>query len=883
VQETLEQVKRADPVAPSRLEPGLPRDIETICLACLHKDPARRYASADALADDLGRFSSGESILARATGSVERTWRWCRRNPTVAALSAAVGMLLIALILGSTTAALRLRRARDMARAAEAQRTEQLWASYLAQARAGRFSRRAGQRFDSLKALASAAKIRVSNELRNEAIACLTLVDLRVMRACGATPDPESSLAFDAEVERYAVGDHRGGIRVLRVDDDREIARMPSVGETCIAMGFSPDGRRLAAGYAKGPRYRVLIWDLARRVRVEIGPDARHFGVFSPDGSRFAQPLAGDEVGLFDSTTGAILARSRLAPDSCFGLAYHPDGRRLATIGEQSTTVRVIDPASGEQLWSHDFDTAFGALAWRPDGRLLALGGDDQQIYVWDMAEDRLLSVLDGHRNAVIALAFNHDGRLLISSSWDVTTRLWDPVLGRSLLETPGYARIMQSVHRRVPFTEARYAFTADNHTRSSIWEVADPAVCRVLHHGMVGNRTARPPTSGPTSLFFHPGGRILASTSTDGIRFWDSSSGDELAHMPARMGSIAFSPDGSRLVTNEVTGLRLWPIRHDADVSGELFRFGPASVVEAANGISGGTTSWDGSGRFLAVSVAPRGHEAALLDLQNSGKPIRFEHPGRWLSAVLSPDGRWLATYTWKGRGIRVWDVVRRALAREWEAATAFAAFSPDGRWLVTSAEGQDYRLWHVGSWRPGPSIPLKGVLPLAFSPESTLLALNGLGPVLLVDPASGREVAVLESAAGSSALSFSPDGRQLATGTGEHTILLWDLGRVREELRALGLDWDASSLPPRKGDIPPARVEIVVATGDNLGIGELMRGASLPALDARPDLAALWLEHGGYYATRAQWEKVSAPSPGAGPRRGRPPVELAARRDHP
>ena len=102
VLETLEQVKTAEPVPPSRLVPGLPRDVETICLKCLQKEPGKRYDIAEALAEDLRRFQAGEPILARRIGGAERAWRWCRRNPAVAGLLAAVAM---ALVLGTAVSA----------------------------------------------------------------------------------------------------------------------------------------------------------------------------------------------------------------------------------------------------------------------------------------------------------------------------------------------------------------------------------------------------------------------------------------------------------------------------------------------------------------------------------------------------------------------------------------------------------------------------------------------------------------------------------------------------------------------------------------------------------------------------------------------------------
>jgi WD40 repeat protein len=684
-----------------------------------------------------------------------------------------------------------LAASRDRALAAEARRTDQLWESYLAQAHAVRLSHHAGQRFDSLKALSEAAKIRVTAGLRNEAIACLAMVDVRVDRPFGAAPDPGCAIVVDLDVERYAVADRRGGIRVLSAADDRELVRLPGAGDPCRNIDFSPDGRRLVAGYGNWPRLRLLIWDLTRGESVAIPhSDAWAFGAFSPDGRRFAVPMEGDAIGFFDTDTGTLQARSPVAPDSLAGFAYHPDGRRLATFGTKSTTARVIDPERGE-VWSHRFEAPFSSIAWRPDGRLLALGGDDQRIYVWDMAEDRLLSVLEGHQSVVIGVAFTRDGRLLVSSAWDGSTRIWDPVRGRALLSTMGVASCTSPVGRQIAFAEARHAFTEDSHL--SVWKLAEAAECRILHHGTVGNRTRRPTLTGPAGLTFHPGGRLLASTGQEGVRIWDTTAGVEIAHLPVGLVRTAFSPDGSRLLTSGAEGLHLRTIQYDPDPAGGRLRLGTPTAVAAAKSPGTHAISWDRSGRFLAVQF-DRG-TAIVLDLETSAEVARFGHPS--LDRLsLSPDGRWLATSTWKGKGIKVWDVTHRALACEWDSRSAWVAFSPDGRWLATSAESQDsYGLWHVGSWRPGPVLPAPGLAGMmAFSEGPMLLALAQGGSVQLIDPTGGREVMTLESSSGFSdivsALSLSPDGRLLAVGTGDHTILLWDLELVRKQLAAHGLE---------------------------------------------------------------------------------------------
>jgi hypothetical protein len=195
VHETIRQVIDDEPAEVRRLNPTVPRDLETICHKCLRKEPDRRYTSARELADDLRRWLNSEPIAARRVGRVERVWRWCRRNPLVATLTASVVLLLAALAVGGVMMNVDLRvalgKARDKqaeAEAAERGQREQTLEALLAEIRAKRYSGRVGQRFGAITAIRKATALgreldkpaRVFDELRNLPVAVLALPDLRV-------------------------------------------------------------------------------------------------------------------------------------------------------------------------------------------------------------------------------------------------------------------------------------------------------------------------------------------------------------------------------------------------------------------------------------------------------------------------------------------------------------------------------------------------------------------------------------------------------------------------------------------------------------------------------------------------------------------------------
>ena len=329
-----------DPVPLRRLNPDIPRDLETICLKCLRKNPGQRYSHGAALVAELERYGRGEPLLARPVSSFEKAGLWCRRNP---ALAGAIGLSLGIAAAGALGILVQWRRAeslknqaQDEAARARAFSTEASLQAYAADMRVISDAVRDGDlgvARDRLRAWIPRpgdvdrrefAWRYLSQEVQSESLGVVGKLDWIV-----------TSVACSPDGSRLVVAGQTNGIQMFAIPEGRLLWRAPlragSHMDTVDALAFSPDGSQLASGGRDG---KLFLWDTDSGKRiVEL---TGHRGTvnavaWSPDGSTLATTEAPLGVRLFHVATRREVALLPI-PNVLYWLRFSPDGRTLAVL-----------------------------------------------------------------------------------------------------------------------------------------------------------------------------------------------------------------------------------------------------------------------------------------------------------------------------------------------------------------------------------------------------------------------------------------------------------------------------------------------------------------------------------------------------------------------
>jgi WD40 repeat protein len=774
----LQQVQQAEPLAPRTLNPSVPADLETVCLKCLEKDPERRYASALALAEDLRRFLAGEPVHARPVGWSGRLWRWGRRHPAVASLGSLAVVLLLVVAVGASVAAVRIRGAQR-----ETQRA--LRQSLLEQARAVRLSLENGQRHGAQAAVrrAVALGLEASDRFRarSEWLAGLAETDVEFVPLPGLPPGADATeFRTDATLEscaRLAPDQH---VEIRELPSGQVTARWPVPGALRVVEFTGPKGL-VVTRHADGWQWREAT---DGRLRWTTNAPALLW-TLDPSGRQLACTGNGQALDLVQFTSDPPEVR-RLSldpppgiPPECLVLRFSRDGGRLAVGRRFTNQVDILEVASGKRMTRLTVIEQAVALEFGPDpDRLLATTSDGRALIYGVHTGTRLMSFLGPA--AIRELTIDPAGRRFVSVGQDQVIRVQDQVASRLLVQ--------------IRATADRVHFRADGRTFGLVsrggklgWLQVTEATGFV--EGLSGNLG-----SSITELAFSPDSRWVAGRYRLGARVMSVADGQLQKQLEVDYPTaLAWRDQSPGLLVVSRGVVHGWETATRPDGTFQI----------------GARLAWRPEPDWLELARAARSGGLALkrtnspdIHLLSSNGVPQGTLPVGGLEVdqlQLSPSGRWLAggIRSVGFQGVRLWEPAVGSGGRDFPVVGDFQfALSPDDQWLAISGATLELRRTADGTLGPGWTLPEGRPLlgSVAFSPDGRWAAVVvDVYDLHLVSVMTGHTIAVLEgpSPLRINQVAFSPDGRHLAAATVQGKIRLWDLPRLRTELRALGMDW--------------------------------------------------------------------------------------------
>lgn len=707
---TLAQVTETEAESPSRLNPLVDRNLATVCLKCLEKEPSRRYSSAEAAAQDLERWLTGEPVEARPVGQLSHLARWCRRNRRVAALAViTVSVLLasaVALALGVVLIDRERQEAmrqRDAANAGAELVREHLYAADVS--RAYEAWRNLGS--PRARALLDRHHPRDGEEdLRGFEWFFLWRLAHAERRQLVGHSDAAYHIRFSPDGNCLASASQDKTVKVTALRTGKDVGGFDSRAEANW-VDFSPDGCLVASAGDDG---KVKVWD--RKTSKFLLTIAAHAGeavgaVFSPDGNTIAS--GGDDhlIKLWDARTGLGLATLAGHGERIEWLAFTPDGKTLASVGRDGTA-RLWDVGARKLRYTlADRGIGCGG-ALTPDGQTLATAGnpimlwdvrtgrkraeqlhshlgsptlaflDDKwlasslgaRIHVWNVARGELETVFNHyHHDRIWCVAFSPDGRLLASASKSGSVQAYDWRQGR---ECTCLGTHSQPVPALAYAPDGRTLATGHQDGLVRLWDVATRRIRRELKH-----------PAGIATLAFTPDGRSLAvAVQHAKVHLWNPVTGEPGAILPgAPEGTcpLAFSPDGQILATRGAQGgIQLWDV---------------------ARGVPCGGVD----GRGAAITAAAFSPDGSRLLLADENCQLWWHDLATGHSRLIPPD---------EGQAIHA------------------IAISPSGRTLATGDRADQVRLWNAASAQEMFMLrqtPIGVVTALAFAPDGKTLAVAG------------------------------------------------------------------------------------------------------------------------------------------------------------
>jgi WD40 repeat protein len=693
--------------------------------------------------------------------------------------------------LGSLVWAAQAESARRLIANEEELSARNLYESYVSQIAAHRFSRRPGQRIESLKAIQKVALMKgpfkptreeVLN-LRSDAIAALGLIDIELVHA-EELAVRDWWMTLDEKADLMAFVDRSPYLTVRSRKDGSSLdlpIKIPAYARS--SRKFTHHGRFLVV---VDENDGGSVWDIRSNRRHLQFQTARALpGQFDCHGSTLAFVDQQRRVQLIDLESSDWLLE---IPVKARSLAFSMDGNQLAVGLETESRIKIYQANTGELVttlteWKRD------ELCWSPDGQLLVCAQDkDYWMAVWNVQTRTRCPMLRGHKNGGNECAFNESGKVLVSTGWDGLARFWHPLHRDELLISEG---------KRCQFHDGDL-LTLYTPRRATTWKLHESLECKIFiaaDRNLGSDRFT-------DCVFLEPHG-LLAASRLDGVRIWDVESDREVAFLPIDfVDSIAYDAISSSLFTKGKWGVLQWQLRFGPEEN--VWQLGPPRrLIEARRG-QAGADNLTIAPNAAKIATTAGAHGLAVVDLDGAATVNRLGEQRNVHSIALDPDGCCVASTPNFGKGLKIWDANTGELIRElWpECFGASVAYSPQGDHLAVCGDSR-IRIYVSASWEVAHEIENDhGPTFIQWSPDGKRLACcNDPNVAILLDMETGQELASFHppiEAGNIEAIEFSQKEDKLAV-VYRNAVACWDLRRVRDELSAMGLDWEAPPVAPR------------------------------------------------------------------------------------